>query len=347
MSTLETATPTTSTASVDRVWSGLEQKLEQWGERLNPILVKEARQALKSKQFTITFSLLLIAAWMWSLLGIVSQLPDIYYAPSGLNLLLGYYFILAVPLLLIVPFSAFRSLACEREDLTYELLSISTLSSRQIITGKLGSAILQMIVYYSALAPCIAFTYLLRGVDIVSVVLLLAYTFCLSVLLCCIGLVFAGISTSRQWQSLLSVLLLLCLIGVGFFWAMMIGAIAFNGLSDFPLDDAEFWIAQGAVFTAFASYVVLLILVASAQNSFASDNRSTRIRIAIFAQTVLFIGWLTYAWVRFAEAEMLMIAIIFAVIHWYVYGVLMSGETQRCRRVCDGNCRCRFWGEYA
>ena len=48
---------------------------------------------------------------MWSLLGIVSQLPDIYYAPSGLNLLLGYYFILAVPLLLIVPFSAFRSLA--------------------------------------------------------------------------------------------------------------------------------------------------------------------------------------------------------------------------------------------
>ena len=63
------------------------------------------------------------------------------------------------------------------------------------MTGKLGSAILQMIVYYSALAPCITFTYLLRGVDIVSVLLLLAYTFCLSVLLCCVGLVFAGFST--------------------------------------------------------------------------------------------------------------------------------------------------------
>ena len=38
----------------------------------------------------------------------------------------GYYCILAFPLLVIVPFSAFRSLAAEREDGTYELLSITT-----------------------------------------------------------------------------------------------------------------------------------------------------------------------------------------------------------------------------
>ena len=51
----------------------------------------------------------------------------------------------------------------EREDGTYELLSITSLSSRQIVTEKLGSSLIQMLVYYATLAPCIAFTYLFAG----------------------------------------------------------------------------------------------------------------------------------------------------------------------------------------
>ena len=82
---------------------------------------------------------------------------------------MGYYAVLSVPLLIVVPYAAFRSLAGEWEDGTFELLSITALSARQIVTGKLASAILQMMVYYSALAPCIAFTYLLRGIDIITV----------------------------------------------------------------------------------------------------------------------------------------------------------------------------------
>src|SRR5690606_21444363 len=50
--------------------SRMEHRIERWGERLNPILVKEARQALKSRQFTVTFTLMLVAAWVWSILGI-------------------------------------------------------------------------------------------------------------------------------------------------------------------------------------------------------------------------------------------------------------------------------------
>ncbi|MHB8953051.1 MAG: hypothetical protein ACYC4U_08710 [Pirellulaceae bacterium] len=42
--------------------------------------------------------------------------------------------------------------------------------------------LLQMLVYYSALSPCIAFTYLLRGVDIVTILLILFYTLWASVL---------------------------------------------------------------------------------------------------------------------------------------------------------------------
>src|SRR5690606_27201107 len=56
----------------------------EWGsEYLNPILVKETRQALKSKQFAITFTLVLLAGWVWSLVAIIMRSPGIAYAPDG------------------------------------------------------------------------------------------------------------------------------------------------------------------------------------------------------------------------------------------------------------------------
>jgi hypothetical protein len=106
-------------------------------------------------------------------LGLALIGPRVYYAAEGAEMLFPYYLILAFALLVVVPFGAFRSLAAELEDHTYELLSITTLGARQIISGKLASSFLQMLVYLSAIAPCIAFTYLLRGVDIRTILMLI------------------------------------------------------------------------------------------------------------------------------------------------------------------------------
>jgi ABC-type Na+ efflux pump permease subunit len=76
-----------------------------------------------------------------------------------------------------VPYGAYRSLATEREDRTYELLSVTTLRPRQIIGGKLAGAVLQMLVYLSAISPCLAFTYLLRGLDILTIATIIVYLF--------------------------------------------------------------------------------------------------------------------------------------------------------------------------
>ena len=90
--------------------TGLDAFLESIGERLNPILVKEARQALKSKQFLITFMLLLACGWGWTVLGVALQAGAVYYAESGLMMLSGYFFVLAVPLMIVVPFASFRAI---------------------------------------------------------------------------------------------------------------------------------------------------------------------------------------------------------------------------------------------
>jgi hypothetical protein len=302
----------------------LDHVFEQWSERLNPILVKEARQALKSRQFVATFSLLLVAAWAWTLIGVSLLTPGVYFAPSGPFMLVGYFLVLAVPLLVVVPFSAFWSLAREREDQTFELVSITTLTARQIVTGKLGSAILQMLVYYSALAPCIAFTYLLRGIDAVVICLVLAGTFVLSVLLSLVGLSMAALTQTRHWQMLIAVLLLIGLVIVGIYWIVFTMAMLQQSL---PMDSRDFWITLLALFTGAASFYVLLVRVAAGQISFASDNRSTPVRRAMLAQLALFVGWMGYAFFRSPDDDVLFMTLVFGAIVWALYGVFMCGET--------------------
>ncbi|MBC8356010.1 MAG: hypothetical protein H8E66_28875 [Planctomycetes bacterium] len=306
-------------------WRAIETAIELGGERLNPILVKEGRQALKSKQFVITFTLLLLAGWVWSMLGVALLWPGVYYAPGGRFMLCGYFVILAIPVLVTVPFSAFRSLAAEREDGTFELLSITALSSRQIVTGKLGSAVLQMLVYYSALAPCIAFTYLLRGIDIVTIVFLLFWTLVASVLLSTVGLVVATITRARHWQVLLSVLLLVGLCIVTFTWTLSFVSLITDTQAT-AFDDVDFWLAMSAIMTFCISHAIMFVMIAAAQISFASDNRSTRLRAMLLVQQTLWVGWMTFFWIRFEAEEFLYVLVSVAAIYWAFAGACLMGE---------------------
>lgn len=302
----------------------LDVWLERMGERLNPILVKEARQALKSRQFLVTFSLLLICGWGWSFIGVASHGASIYYAATGGPMLIGYFFVLAVPMLVIVPFTAFRSLAAEREDGTYELLSISTLSSRQIVTGKLGSALLQMLVYYSALSPCVAFTYLLRGIDIFSIMFVLVYTFLISLVLSAISLLVATMSTSKTWQVLTSVLIVVGLIAAAITWMVFVVEVVIDNHMSF--DEPMFVAINLSIISGAVSYFVLFIFAAAAQLSFSSDNRSTKLRIILLAQQILLVGWCVYFWVVSREDGVIMVMCILAAIHWTLAGTFLTGE---------------------
>ena len=101
----------------------------------NPILVKETRQALKSRQFVLTFMLLLAASWLMSLFGMLLGGASIEFGSVGTEFFLWYFNILALAVLVIVPFGCYRSLLAEREQTTFELLSITALSPRQVIWG--------------------------------------------------------------------------------------------------------------------------------------------------------------------------------------------------------------------
>lgn len=340
MSTLEhkaAATAETSTgSSAAPKPASVEALLERASEWFNPLLVKECRQALKSRQFLATFSLVLAGAWLWSIAGIVMMGPSAYFSPAGPEMFFGYFCVLAFALLVIVPYATFRSLAGECEDRTFELVSITTLRPGQIVAGKLGSAVAQMILYLSAVAPCLAFTYLLRGIDLLAIVFTLGYLVVASFGFSTVALLLATVAREKHWQIVLSIALVvvqLYLLAVGYEAAKQI--LSGDYLSD--MKDNDFWLGHGLCGTFYLSFVALFSIAAAAQLNFPSANRSTALRVAMLVQFLLWTAWvagITAVETRRYSTSNLGARVIdsavpyflIASIYWYVMGSMMVCE---------------------
>ena len=303
------------------------------------ILIKETRQAIKSRQFLLTYLALLLVCAIWAIAGLSI---NIYRSEVGPEILAGFFLIMGIPLGVIVPFSAYRSLTREFEDGTIQLVSITTMRPWQIVAGKLGSALLQMLVYLSVLAPCIAFTYLLRGIGINQIVI--GTTICVagSICLTVVGLFLAGTTRSGALNIFMSVVFVVALAGVYLLWISIVSELT-NGRM---ISGDAFWEDEGPIilfgFIAFfGSTALLLFLSAASQISFPSENRSTATRVMMLIQQVLFFAWfigmmLSNASNQSYSDEMPIVVGFIYGHYWLLMGFLMSGESfplsQRVRR---------------
>lgn len=302
----------------------VDRLIEAAGDRLNPILVKETRQSLKSRQFTLWFVLLLIGCWVTTIGAIAYVGPSIHYLSLGGRLLFIYYAILALPLMVVTPFSAYRSLSSEHEENTSDLLEVSSLSARQLVNGKLGSALLQIVIYLAALAPCIAFTYLLRGVELTTIALLLAYAVFASIGLSAVGLVIAAATRQKYAQVVMSV----TFTGILFMAYSGILAAASEVISwDSRLIHSErnFWYQLGLL-SFFVTTFVVVYAAAISLTTFSAANRSTALRKAAFFQQTVFIAWVAALVLQGMPREGIVTAFVTAVIYWFSAGALMTGE---------------------
>ncbi|MDA1016725.1 MAG: hypothetical protein O3A00_19990 [Planctomycetota bacterium] len=299
---------------------------ERTGDRLNPILVKETRQSLKSRQFVISFMLLLVAAWLVSSLGMLLAGNRVQYGSIAMVFFVGYFCVLDFAVLVIVPYSAFRSLLSETEQNTFDLLSITTLTPSQIVSGKLSSAITQVFIYFSAIAPFVAFTSLLQGFDLPNVIFLLGVIFILSMGTSMLALMLATFARQKQWQVLTSLFLLGGLVWISI--GMMAAAVEMQ-TENIPFDNVEFWAIGGIILTGFLSYFVLAQQIATSQLTFEAGNRSTGIRVVMLAQFILF--WaiafgFAYFRPRWVDMEALTILTVIATFHLTAVGLFMGTE---------------------
>lgn len=310
-----------------RLGSKLDGILEPMSDWFSSILIKEARQAFRSRQFVWTYILQLILVAAWTAIGF-----SLFQRELGTSLLLGYFIILGFPLAVIIPFSGYRSLAREFDDGTISLISITTMKPRQIIFGKLGSALIQLVMYLSVLAPCISFTYLLQGISIWRILLGLLVSVGGSIFLTIFGLFLAGSFRSRNLGVGVSVVFSIALSFAYFFWIGFCFAMSESSFSRYGSEES-LTVAGFVLF--FGSTALLLLASVVAQISFPSDNRSTLIRVMLLIQQTLFFGWIGHLLCMESFMDGVPTVILLVVGHyWLGMGFLMCGEsTNLSRRV--------------
>lgn len=131
------------------------------GDRINPVLLKEMRQGMRSKVFTIMF--------------LAIQVIMIFYLVFGLALGQGtgnstqmdffFWFIVGVFLLAILPIMGTNALGSENRESRLDLLVLSHLSARRITYGKWMAVIGQGTLLITALLPYLVLRYYIGSVE--------------------------------------------------------------------------------------------------------------------------------------------------------------------------------------
>lgn len=260
--------------------------MSRFGEWANPILMKELRRSLKSRQFLISFSLVLLTCWLISVAGTLTNANLIEFSPTSSLFFMSYYTIIAIVTMLVIPYSLHRSLTDEQDSKSFELLSITTLAPNQIVWGQLLAAMLQMFVYFSAVTPFMAFTSLLQGFDALRFGVLL-----IVLLFACVLVTMASVSISclpsqHSGKGVLSVMVL-AVLGGSFSLLMTVMGAVISGQIDL---DQYFWIGLGLFAVYAISFFFLFQQIAASQLTFEADNRSSGIRIVVTAQLLVMAG---------------------------------------------------------
>ncbi len=144
---------------------------------MNPIAIKEMRQAVKGR--FITWSLIIFLLVQLAIIGIVLMMRVDFNEDFniGRNVFSAMLAVLLITCLFFVPAFAALRFSAERSDSNVDLFFITTLRPIRIIWGKLSAALVLTLLFFSASMPFMTLTYLLRGLDLPSVFILLALDF--------------------------------------------------------------------------------------------------------------------------------------------------------------------------
>jgi hypothetical protein len=273
--------------------------LDRLDDAINPIVVKELRQAVKSR--LVVFSLLFFLLLQVVVLGLILWLqeiqtsdPDELQAGQGIFLTLQ-GILLGVCLLLVPSYTGVR-LAAERSDTNVDLLFISALKPWSIVWGKFLSAAVLVLLIFSACAPFMTFTYLLRGIDIPTILLIIGMDFLAVMAATMLAVFLAAVPSNRGLKGVLFLLGFLVLIGL-FSLALSVSAPLVFQRGMVRLDTEEFWAGiagvVGLILAEMGQYFVWSVALISPP----SANRALLVRSYTAARcllTLIAAVWIAY-----------------------------------------------------
>jgi hypothetical protein len=273
--------------------------LERLDDRLNPIVVKELRQAVQGRFVTVVLLLFLfvqlVVLGLYLLLNEVGARPDDLEAQHGRAAFTILQAILLGTCMIFLPLYAGVRLGAERSDTNVDLLFISTLRPRAIISGKLWAALVLALVIFSACAPFMTFTYLLRGLDLFSILLVLGIDFAAVVVAVQMAIFLASVPGHWLIKALIGLIGLGALIIICTYTVIgTVALLSFFSVSSLA-DSLNFWVVLSCCVAGGVTATGLFFTWSVALISPPSANRALPSRLFLLAAWLgsgaVFVGW--------------------------------------------------------
>ena len=259
-------------------WIG--DSLERINDRLNPIVVKELRQAVQGKFLVVVIICFLCVQLLTMGLFLVIDKSVAESFDGGLKIFRVLVSNLLMTCLLCIPAYTGIRLANERADANVDLLFITTLRPQSIIWGKFLAGLVITVLLYSACMPFMTFTYLLRGIDLPSIFVLLTFDFLVVAVGIQSAIFVACIPANRVFRVILGVAwFVIILIAVNIITVFSLLLMEFGIGSQ--LDSSEFWLGALGVLVSGLALIGIFALLSIALISPLSANRALPVRIFV------------------------------------------------------------------
>ncbi len=275
----------------------LEKIIDKIDDNLNPILVREMRQAVQNRFIFSLLSVLLIV-----LLAVMSYFV-LFSTPDGCLIIDSYVITAHEIFIILVGFFVCSSVISvpvyisirtvkERIEKNTDLVLISAIKPGIIVRGKLFAGLLITLLLFSVCLPFMTVTYLLSSVNLLSAFVVIAMTFTVVAIATLISSIEDNKQRNLTYQGLAAI------IGTAFFCliTIFVGVIVFmNGIGSTPGSwifwaDASFVLILAVVLTGLF-YVISVTAITP-----PSANRSLGIRLYTFS------AWLTTGVISFVRA---------------------------------------------
>lgn len=183
---------------------------EMLDDAINPIVIKELRQAVRGRFVVTVITLSLVAQLIAVAVMVMTariNMADVNAQPVGNTAFMVLFTLLFTACIFFVPmYSGFR-MAAERSDTNVDLLFITTIRARTIVLGKLMTALALVCLLFSTSLPFLIFSYVLRGIDFLSIAFVLAFALIIIATQTTVALFLACIPASKPFKLLLALAL--------------------------------------------------------------------------------------------------------------------------------------------
>lgn len=267
-------------------FSPKESLATRFSDWLNPIVVKELRQAVQSR-FVVTALLILLAVQLVAMgMYLLAASDSMLDSDAGRQVFMLLFGILLAVSMFFVPLYTGVRLAAERSETNLDLLFITTIKPCSIIAGKLLAAVTLSGLIFSACLPFLTFTYFLRGIDLPSMLAAMILGFVVVIESSQIAILVACLPVSRAFKVMIG-LVVMVILATGYFTTLAGASDLLSRGVGGRLGTAHFWQLVGIFALNFACLLGLVFVVSVALITPLSANRALPVRAFL---TVIWLG---------------------------------------------------------